>query len=82
MKNEILMSEGIICAVEIHRQAMKLVCPQYTKNMFNNIFLFLKIIQSFGIYIRDNGVLFNSIWSGLLKPKSVSSKFSVSYCNI
>jgi len=76
------MNEGIICAVEIHLQAMKLVCPQYTKNMFNNIFLFLKIVQSFDIYIRDNGVLFNSIWSGLLKPESVSSKFFASYYDV
>ncbi|XP_012056626.1 PREDICTED: uncharacterized protein LOC105619717 [Atta cephalotes] len=32
LKNEILMSEGIICAVEIHRQAMKL------SNLFVSIF--------------------------------------------
>ena len=57
-------------------------CSQYTKNMFSNIFLFLKIVQTFAICIRGNGVLFDNIWHDLLNPKSASSKFSVSYCNI
>jgi len=76
------MNEGIICAVEIHRQAMKLVCPQYTKNMFNNRFLFLKIVQTFAVYVRDNDVLFNSIWRDFLNSKSISSKFFASYYDV
>jgi len=42
MLKNILMTEGISCAIDIHCQAMKFVFnSQYTYNMFNcNIFLF------------------------------------------
>jgi len=42
MLKNILMTEGISCAIDIHCQAMKFVFnSQYTYNMFNyNTFLF------------------------------------------
>jgi len=49
IKNKILMTEGIICAVNIHRQAMKYVSVFFIlRDTFTNI-LFLRMTKHFMI---------------------------------
>jgi len=42
-KNEKFIFEGIICAIDIHRQAMKLVCKNYTYYYINYMIIFICI---------------------------------------
>lgn len=86
LKNKLLIFESLVCAVHIHRQAMKFVfIPQYVGFIvIRNISYFsvLKIVQTFAIEYWTNDVLFNNIWSSLGEPQSVSSRFSVLFNNL
>lgn len=40
-KNEKVIFEGLICAIDMHRHAMELVCKNYIYKLYDNIYIFL-----------------------------------------
>lgn len=75
-KNEFIVSNEIIYAVDMHRKAMTLVFTcKYKYDTYNFIFFFLKVNQDFDFQFRGFGLLFNSKLRDLFESKSFSSKF-------
>jgi len=69
IKNKILMTEGIICAVDIHRQAMKYVSVIFIHRaihllIYTIIFIF-KNDEPFHDYIRNIDILFHGMCNNL-----------------